>query len=187
MNVILNKRMKIKPHKSFEIKSFLLFIVVTLGFHFFFRFWASSGNYYPIKNLIHLIYQFLSETLYVQSSKVIGLIFEIGENNKDGQIIFNNGGAIGISSGCSGLKQMLQFIVLFVFVGGLSKHKIWFIPFGIFMMHLTNLFRIIGLSFFVIYWPEYWDFAHDYFFRPMFYVVIFGLWMWWVERFRHFA
>ena len=185
MNVLQRRRMKIKQFHLY--KSFFLFVIVTLGFHFFFRFWASSGNYYPFKNVVHLIYQFLSEALYAQSSKLIGLMFEIGVKDEERKIFFGDEGMISISYGCSGLKQMLQFVILFIFIGGFSKHKAWFIPLGILMMHLTNIIRIVGLSFFVLYWPDYWDVAHDYFFRPLFYVVIFGLWVLWMERFRHFA
>ncbi len=185
MLLSLNKKSKqLRFFRSYEIRAFFIFMLITMGFHFFFRFWASSLDYYPIKKMIESIYQSLSEAVYIQSHRVIGLIFELEENNKSGQIIFKNGGIIGISFGCSGLKQILQFVVLFLFVGGSLKHKIWFIPFGMIMMHLTNLFRIIGLSFFVIYCPEYWDLAHDFLFRPLFYVVIFAMWVWWQERFR---
>jgi hypothetical protein len=33
-------------------------------------------------------------------------------------------------------------------------------------------------------WPQHWDFSHDYLFRPFFYLVIFLLWVWWVEKIR---
>ncbi len=55
---------------------------------------------------------------------------------------------------------------------------------GIVIVHLTNLFRITGLAVITVTIPQYWEFAHDYLFRPFFYVVIFFLWVWWVEKFR---
>lgn len=169
-----------------KITSWLVFVLVTISFHFFFRHWASSWNYYPIKKMIIICYDFLSQQLYVQSKAIVGLIFELNENNETRQLSFMNGGVIGISDGCSGLKQMLQFLVLFLCMRGSLRHKFWFIPLGILMMHLTNLFRIIGLSFFVVFRPDYWDFAHDYFFRPLFYVVIFMFWVCWIEKFQAF-
>ena len=51
-------------------------------------------------------------------------------------------------------------------------------------MHLTNLFRMVGLAVVMNNWPEYWDFSHDNLFRPFFYLVIFLLWVWWVEKIR---
>jgi len=63
------------------------------------------------------------------------------------------------------------------------KHKLWFIPVGVFIVHLTNLFRIIGLSVVLINYSDYWKFSHDNLFRPFFYVVIFIMWVIWVEYF----
>ena len=87
-----------------------------------------------------------------------------------------------INESCSGLKQMLQFSLLMILFPGPWIKKLWFIPLGIIVMHLTNLFRVVGLAVVMNTRPQYWDFSHDYIFRPIFYVVIFGLWLYWVER-----
>jgi len=158
---------------------------VTIVFHFFFRRWASAWDYYPMKQMINLMYEFLTQQVYMQSKFMIKLFFKLNEGEETRKIIFAGGGYIGISAGCSGLKQMMQCVIVLLLTRGSFGHKLWFIPFGILMMHLSNLARILGLSFFVVYAPDYWNFAHDYFFRPLFYVVIFGLWVWWEERFRH--
>lgn len=174
-------------YRWFNVQSIIVFIGITLCFHFFFRQWASTWSYYPIKEVINHCYNFLAHQVYVESKSIISMIFEVNGNNESQQIIFTGGGYIGISAGCSGLKQMLQCITVFLFARGSPRHKLWFIPFGVLMMHLNNLIRIIGLSFFVVYRPEYWNLAHDYFFRPLFYMVIFGLWVWWEERFNQSA
>ena len=70
------------------------------------------------------------------------------------------------------------------FFPGPWKHKAWFIPLGLVVIHLVNIFRISGLSILLIYFPEHWQFTHDYIWRPFFYVVMFLLWVWWVEKFR---
>jgi exosortase/archaeosortase family protein len=77
---------------------------------------------------------------------------------------------------------MIQFVLLFLIFPGPWRKKLWFIPLGLLIVHLTNLFRIAGLSVVTVTVPEYWDFSHDYLFRPFFYVVIFLLWVWWVEK-----
>jgi len=53
------------------------------------------------------------------------------------------------------------------------------------IIHLVNVFRISGLSILLLYFPKHWQFTHDYIFRPFFYVVMFLLWVWWVEKFRN--
>jgi exosortase/archaeosortase family protein len=64
------------------------------------------------------------------------------------------------------------------------KKKLWYIPIGLIVIHLTNIFRIIALSVIVMEWPQYWTFSHDWILRPFFYVVIFIMWVIWVEKFR---
>jgi exosortase/archaeosortase family protein len=94
-----------------------------------------------------------------------------------------NNGYVAVNESCSGLKIFLQFTVLMILFPGPWKHKLWYIPAGLIILHLTNIFRIVGLAQVTISLPQYWDFSHDYFFRPLFYVVIFTLWVIWVEYF----
>lgn len=95
---------------------------------------------------------------------------------------FINGGSIIINNSCSGLKQILQFVILFLVFPGPRIRKLWFIPMGIVVVHLTNIFRIVGLSVITVEAPQHWHFSHDYIFRPIFYLVIFLLWVWWIEK-----
>lgn len=56
---------------------------------------------------------------------------------------------------------------------------------GLVIIHLTNIFRIIILSVVVMNWPQQWDFIHLWIMRPFFYVVIFIMWVIWVEKYRY--
>jgi len=57
-------------------------------------------------------------------------------------IRFKNLEAIQINNGCSGTKQMLQVLVLFVLYPGPWIRKVWFIPTVIGAIYFVNLFRI---------------------------------------------
>jgi exosortase/archaeosortase family protein len=50
-------------------------------------------------------------------------------------------------------------------------------------IHFVNILRVLGMVAVTIHLPEHWDFMHDYIMRPFFYVVMFGLWVWWNEKF----
>jgi exosortase/archaeosortase family protein len=50
-------------------------------------------------------------------------------------------------------------------------------------MYLFNIIRIVTLSFAMLYWPEHWDFIHMWLLRPVYYLIIFILWVAWVEKF----
>lgn len=97
-------------------------------------------------------------------------------------IQFSNKGVVIVNNSCSGLKQILQFVILFLVFPGPWIRKLWFIPVGILIIHLINIFRIVGLSVITVEAPQYWQFSHDYIFRPIFYLGIFLLWIWWVEK-----
>ncbi|HNQ83475.1 MAG TPA: archaeosortase/exosortase family protein [Bacteroidales bacterium] len=179
----LNK--SIKKYKLYVLKDVIIFIIITLAVHFTYRFWVNILDYWPVNPLMHRAHDFMSSVVYNQSSVIIGNILNIpfteGENRF---FYFENTGFIAINESCSGLKPMLQFLLLMIIFPGPWKHKAWFIPMGLVIVHLTNLFRISGLAVVTITLPEYWDFAHDNIFRPFFYVVIFLLWVWWAEKFR---
>lgn len=90
-----------------------------------------------------------------------------------------------VNESCSGLKQFFQITVLFLLFPGPWKHKLWYIPASILIMHGVNIFRIIMLSVILVHWPQCWHFSHDWILRPFFYVVIFAEWVIWVNFSNH--
>lgn len=165
------------------LREVLIFAAIILAFHFFFRAWANWWEYWPIKPYINILHDMLSQTLFEQSVWVNEHILNLDFSTEHRRMLFENG-YIGINYSCSGLKPMLQYMVLMLAYPGPWKHKLWFIPAGLIIVHLTNIFRITGLSVVLINWPDYWDFSHDYIFRPFFYLVIFLMWVLWAEYFK---
>lgn len=162
----------------------MIFIIVTLTIHFAYRYWANSTAYWPIQNTMYQAHEAMAQLVFDQSRWLIDNILNIPFTVTDRTYYFTNKGFISINHGCSGLKPILQFVLLMLIFPGPWKHKAWFIPMGIILVHFTNLFRITGLAVVTITVPEYWDFAHDNLFRPFFYVVIFLLWVIWAEKFH---
>lgn len=175
----------IKKYKLYVLKDVVIFIIITLVIHFAYRYWANKMHYQPLEKQMIALHDKASSLVFHQSVWFIDNILKIPITTDEQQTIhFQNNGFIGITHGCSGVKPMLQYLLLMLVFPGPWKHKAWFIPMGLIIIHLTNLFRISGLAVVTVTIPEYWDFAHDNFFRPFFYVVIFLLWVWWVEKFR---
>lgn len=166
------------------IKDILLFAILILGFHFFYRAWANWWEFWPVQEFIVGIRDWLADQVFIQSAWIDVHILGLDLVKEERTMRFPGHGYIGINLSCSGFKQIMQFVVLMLFFPGPWKHKAWFIPTGVIVVHLTNLFRIVGLSVVTIYWPNYWGFSHDYLFRPSFYVVMFGMWVLWVEKCR---
>ncbi|MGC8866322.1 MAG: archaeosortase/exosortase family protein [Bacteroidales bacterium] len=100
-------------------------------------------------------------------------------------IILPGHGFVEVVEDCSGTKQFYQILVLFLLFPGPWKQKLGYIPFSILVMHITNVLRIVFLTLTLLWFPDEWDFVHLYIMRPFFYVVLFVLWIIWVEKFEN--
>lgn len=160
----------------------ILFAAITIFFH---RLWWDFARIIKSFFFVNHTADWLAERVFDASlwinRRILGLHITVEEPNI---MWFANGGYVQVNESCSGLKQFYQILVLFVLFPGPWKHKLWFIPMGMAIMHLVNVFRIVILSIMVLWKPEYWHFTHDWILRPGFYVVIFLLWVWWIEKFR---
>jgi len=175
---IKNQYKIIKPFEGI-----LLFISITLIIHYTFRYWGNSLHFFPVQEFIGEIRVWLSGLVFRHTAAVLhflGYQFD-GSNNT---ITFASGSWLAINASCSGFKQLLQALLLFLVYPGKTKHKLWFIPMAMILMHLANIIRLTGVSITLYYFPDWWEFSHDYLFRFVFYLILFLLWMWWEERFR---
>jgi exosortase/archaeosortase family protein len=94
-----------------------------------------------------------------------------------------NGFGIRIVWSCTGLKQAYIFFCIIAFYRGPFRKKLWFIPLGLVVVYLFNLFRIAAITALVQQHSDWFTFLHEYFFKYLFYAVIFALWVWWEEKF----
>lgn len=159
-----------------------LFVLITWVFHKLW--WQYSGEIYSIA-LFRDIADGLAALVYHISAWLDAnvLLMKIQLYEKNIIYFHANGRAMEINESCSGFKQMYQVLVLFLLFPGPWKNKLWYIPMGMFAMLITNIIRVVLLSVAMIYWPEHWDFIHLWVLRPVYYVVIFLLWVLWVEKF----
>ncbi len=172
----------IRKYNLHAFREVAIFAIITIIIHFSWRFWAYQLHYAPIHDVIYKAFDFMSKQVFLESSWFVSHVLNINITIVKQTMYFPNIGYIEINAGCSGLKQFTQFALLMILYPGPWKKKLWFIPLGVFIVHLTNLFRVIGLSVVIINWTDYWKFSHDYLFRPFFYVVIFSMWVIWVEK-----
>jgi exosortase family protein XrtF len=88
---------------------------------------------------------------------------------------------ISVFEGCNGLNVLVVFFAFVFAFGPVSRKLIWFLPLGIVLIHVSNLFRI-GLLFFVSRnFPHHLYFLHKYFFTAFIYAVVFALWFYWIQ------
>lgn len=94
-------------------------------------------------------------------------------------------GSTGLFIGepCNGFSLFILFLAFIVAFPGPVKHKIWFIPVGILLIHLINALRVIGLVLIVNKNPQWLSFNHDYTFTILVYSFVFLLWWIWINKF----
>ncbi len=180
-NILQNK--KLRP-----LIDVAIFSVLLLSFHFFYRYWAAHWHFAPFYQLVWDIQDYLAELLYNNTVWALKHFtsYDFTFLHDKREIWYTAGrGYVGVHHACSGFKQFLQWTVLMLFFPGPWKQKLWFIPLGIVITHFVNVFRISGLSVVLVYLPQHWQFIHDNLYRPFFYVVMFFLWVWWVEKFKN--
>ncbi len=184
----MNIKQTIKSKKFRPIVDVAIFMILLLSFHFLYRFWANHLHFAPIADIANASRDALAGLLYKNSVWVLHHLtnYDFTFLPDKREIWYMPGrGYVSVHLACSGFKQMLQWAVLMIFFPGPWKHKLWFIPLGLVITHMVNIFRISGLSVVLIYTPQNWHFIHDNIYRPFFYVVMFLLWVWWVEKFRN--
>jgi len=169
-------------NKLWPLLDVLVFIIITLVFH---KLWWLFYHQIIAVPLFAAIAEWLAHAVYLSSAWMDIHIFRMDIKLYEGNFIqFTiNGHGMIINETCSGFKQMYQVLILFLLFPGPWKQKLWYIPMGMVAMFLVNIIRIVGLSFAMIYWTEQWDFIHMWVLRPVYYVVLFILWVIWVEKF----
>ena len=165
-----------------KVRGVFWFVVITLVFHILWRIWANTLHFAPIPHLISAVRLFLVHQVYDISALILRDVLNVTLYTEPPVLITKNGVRLILGESAAGLKQMCQFAVLILLFPGSWKNKIWYIPVGIIVMHLTNIFRIMSLVVIAMHWPQQIHYAHDNYLRIIYYVVIFGLWLLWVEK-----
>lgn len=165
-----------------------LFILLIFSFHLLFLGWQSV-DYFPISGLIAKLFDSASALLYNQSIWVLEHIFRVDfitQKHIIGVINCNDVYSfINVAPECTSLKQWLHWVFLMLLFPGPWKHKLWYIPLGLVIIEWINVVRIVGIALFMIPFPAHFSFFHDYFFKILFYLCIFIMWVVWVEKFLH--
>ena len=98
---------------------------------------------------------------------------------------FTSGSGTRIVWSCTPLKQAFIWLCIMLVTIGDWKSKAWFIPFGWVCIFVFNILRITAITFFIEFHPDWFDILHTYIFKYLFYGMMFGLWVWYVEKIRY--
>ncbi len=102
------------------------------------------------------------------------------------RVMINGNTMVGVGNPCNGLELFALFAGFIICFPGNAKTKLWFIPLGFLLIHLSNIIRTAILAFIQYKAPQYLDFNHHYTFTVIVYAIIFFLWMKWVNSYSGF-
>ena len=95
---------------------------------------------------------------------------------------FPSGYGVKIIWGCTGIKQTFIFLIIMLLARGNWKHKLWFVPVGIFCCYIINILRIAAITLIVKNHQEFFEFYHGFVFKYLYYGLIFLMWLLWEEK-----
>lgn len=176
------------PNKLVPLKGVVYFVVILLSSHFFWKYTMIGDESDDVVTFfgIDLTNEFelkSKHVAHVTSYMLDVLGYDVTlEGGKT--IRHDNQQTIRIVWACSGLKQAYIFFVIIFFYAGPWKHKLWYIPSGLLIVYLFNLFRIIYIVAQYKHHPESFYFLHEHLFKYLFYGVIFLMWVLWEEKVR---
>ena len=98
-------------------------------------------------------------------------IAKVSKIDKDGKHLLN------IADDCNGLELFILYVGFILSMPASVKRKVIYLIGGVFIIHLVNLLRCVGLSALLMHWDRYFDLAHHYIFKIMVYSTIFVLWV----------
>ena len=165
-----------------KVRGLFWFALITLVFHILWRIWALLFQFAPIAEYIYAIRSFLVHQAFNDSTFLLKYVFKITFTTEPHVIITNNKFQLYFGESASGLKQMCQFAFLILLFPGPWKNKAWFLPAGLLIVHLTNIFRILCFVIIAMHWPRQVEYAHVNYLKALYYIVIFILWLIWVEK-----
>lgn len=172
----------IKKYKLQPIVDVGIFAIITVVFHYLW--WHGLKEFLLNFLAFRDTEAFLAHQVFLWSAWIMENILQYTITTADNTIYLENNSAVAVVGSCSGLKQFYQWTVLMVLFPGPWKKKLWYIPTGIIIIHMVNILRIVILCVVAVHWPQNWDFIHEWVLRPFFYVVIFVMWVVWVEKIK---
>lgn len=109
------------------------------------------------------------------------------EPNPKGPTLFlkaNDRVVLSIYEGCNGINVMIVFFAFVIAFSGKARHTVVFIPIGLLIIHLFNLFRVALLYLLAESNSRHFYYYHKYFFTATLYLIVFALWIAWVFWFN---
>ena len=183
--MLKNEKLRNKVRSLFDNPIFRFLFVAGILYWIWFIFYETylipktDFDYFVTKNLVEVTNS---------SYSLLGVQTMVDEESQHIVISLASHPGMGVWVGtpCNGLKLFALFSIFIIAYPGKWKHKLWFIPSGIFLIYWINVIRIMILLKLIATDPVLFQFNHNYTFTISVYTVIFILWLIWAKYFGNF-
>ncbi len=124
----------------------------------------------------------LMGSLLTKTDSLILRLIDVPHIMKHRLIIIEGTRGIYFADLCLGIAPMFIFSGIILSVGNNWRNRLWFIPLGLILIYIINVFRLLALLLLQKKSNELFDFAHDYLYVTITYSLIFLLVVWWTNR-----
>ena len=153
---------------------FTLFIGIFILTRFIFLDLFEKGKYPMIVDIQNALVNFEAKMIYT-----VMKIFKFVNTVSDATITFSNSKTFQVMWGCSGLRPFAQVFIIFLFLPGRWKIKLWFIPSALGVTCFLVAIHLLSLSFIFALKPDFFDFAHKYLTKIVVFGGMFFMWVYW--------
>ncbi len=174
------------PPKLMPYTGVIYFMGILITAHFFWKFTVLGDESDTIVTFfgidISAPFTFMAEHVFKMVNYFLTLFgYDISAEPRN-VLRHDNGNAVRIVWACTGIKQAYIFFCIIAFYRGPFKTKLWYIPLGIAVTYLFNIFRISVITGIIYKHSDWFDFVHEHLFKYLFYGLIFGMWVLWEEK-----
>ena len=164
----------------FLLKFFGVYFALTTLYSFYLhRTQVTEGIFAcaPITQMVTKHSEFVTELL--------GYDIYTDQNFEELSMMFmvNESYVLKIVEGCSSVSIIILFLSFIIAFSGKLKPTILFGLFGIVLIYIANIFRVVLLALGVYHYPDYQEVLHKLIFPLIIYGMVFLLWIIWVGKF----
>ena len=180
----MKSRFKI-PESIEPYSGIIYFVVLLMLSHFFWKFTVLGDETETIVTFfgmnISASFNLMADHVAKVTTRMLEIMGYSISLSADNVVRHDNNVAVHVVWACTGLKQAYIFVCIIAFYRGTLKNKLWFIPLGLLVVYLFNIFRIVSITALIKEHPEWFYILHEHVFKYLFYVIIFGMWILWEE------
>lgn len=178
--------------KERRLRDILLFCIATVAFHFLY--WNTDMDKWLFGSATEAVFDWFTLMAYKGSGFLLSHFSNLTFDCQDTVFAFYTLNAANEKSyfatmeivhDCSAIKQLMQFLLVMLLCSGrLWKRAVYWLC-GCVVLIGANIVRIYLITMLFACRPSSFQVFHDWVARPAMYVVIFLLWLLWVEKFAY--